>query len=278
VEDSTSRNTPHDVFTAMNNYFLLFFCASCVLSSMYIQELFMVAEHYRLGIGASSLLGIILPVYLLTYRFPSGVKQQLRLRKPRWPRLVLVAFAALSAVIVVDQIYVLTQHFSPVPEDYADAIRSLKPTNAIQFVVTLLGLCVFVPVAEEAVFRGLIQQVFTRNMGPILAIALSGAIFGAVHLNAHLLISITVFGWFLAWIYHATGNLTYTMVAHSIFNAVAFAQLVWIPETSAGDLPIYLQDIRIVVGATVIFIFLLFKMKEGGSETEPPYLDESPAE
>ncbi len=276
MEDSRQRNTPHDVFTAVNNYFLLFFCASCVLSSMYIQQLFLVAQHYRMGIGASALLGIILPVYLLTHRFPSGVRAQLRIGRPHLHRLVLVIVAALAAVVVVDQIYILTQHFSPVPEDYADAIRELRPTSTLQFIVTILGLSVLVPVAEEAIFRGLIQQVFSRNMGPILAIALAGATFGAVHLNAHLLISITVFGWFLGWMYHATGNLLYTIVAHGIFNTVALAQLIWVPESEVSDLPIYLQDVRIVVAATVIFIFLLFKMREGGPEMEPPYTRMSP--
>ncbi|HXV13101.1 MAG TPA: hypothetical protein VEC56_02750, partial [Candidatus Krumholzibacteria bacterium] len=72
-------------------------------------------------------------------------------------------------------------------------------------------------------------------------------------------------------IYHVTGNLAYTIVAHAIFNSVAFAQLAFQTEEQASQLPVYLSDVRIVVGALVIFIFLLFKTKEGGPETEPPY-------
>ena len=271
MEDTTQRNTPPDVFTAVNNYFLLFFCASCVLSSMYIQQLFSMVELYREGIGVSSLFGIILPVYLLTRRFPSGIRRQLRIARPRWPRLLLVIVATAGAVVLVDQIYVITQQLSPVPDNYAEAIRELKPNTPLEFAVTLAGLCLLVPLAEEVIFRGLIQQVFTRNMGPLVAVGLAGAIFGAVHLNAHLLISITVFGWYLGWVYYATGNLTYTIAAHAVFNTAALVQLTWSTEVAAGGLPIYLQDIRIVVGALVIFVFLLFKMKEGGSETEPPY-------
>lgn len=271
MEESTQRNTPPDVFTAVNNYFLLFFCASCVLSSMYIQQLFVLVEHYREGISVSSLLGIIVPVYLLTRRFPSGIRRQLRIAPPRWPRLLLIVVATAGAVVLVDQIYVITQQFNPVPDDYAEAIRELKPTTALEFAVTLVGLCLLVPVAEEVVFRGLIQQVFTRNMGALLAVGLAGAVFGAVHLNVHLLISLTVFGWFLGWVYHTTGNLSYTMVAHAVFNMVALAQLTWSTDAVAGGLPFYLQDTRVVVATLVIFVFLLFKMKEGGSETEPPY-------
>ncbi|MCI0451180.1 MAG: CPBP family intramembrane metalloprotease [Candidatus Latescibacteria bacterium] len=270
-QDQSNTSTPHDVFTAVNNYFLLFFCGSCVLSSMYIQQLFLVTGHHRLGIGVSALIGIILPAYLLLRRFPGGPRAQLRVARPRVHRMILVIVATCAAVVLIDQIYVLNQRFSPVPEDYADAIRDLKPVTALHFVVTFAGLCLLVPLAEEIVFRGLIQQVFVRNMGAVIAVLLAGATFGAVHLNAHLLVSITAFGFFLGYIYHVTGNLTYTIVAHAIFNTVAFAQLAFQTEEQASQLPVYLSDVRIVVGALVIFIFLLVKTKEGGPETEPPY-------
>jgi membrane protease YdiL (CAAX protease family) len=270
-QDRSNTSTPREVFTSVNNYVLLFFCASCVLSSMYIQQLFLVMGHHRLGIGASAVAGILVPAYLLLHRFPMGLRGQLRLTRPRVHRLILVMIATAAAVVLIDQIYVINQRFSPVPDDYADAIRELKPTTTFQFIVTFAGLCLLVPLAEEVVFRGLIQQVFTRNMSAVIGVVLAGATFGAVHLSAHLLVSITVFGCFLGYVYHVTGNLTYTIVAHAIFNTVAFAQLAFQSETEASSLPIYLTDVRIVVAALVFFIFLVFKIKEGGPETEPPY-------
>ncbi len=270
-QDRSNTSTPHDVFTTVNNYFLLFFCASCVLSSMYIQQLFLVAGQHRLGIGISALIGILLPSYLLLRRFQNGLRGQLRIARPRIHRMILVIIATCAAVVLIDQIYVLNQRFSPVPDDYAEAIRDLKPTNAMQFAVTFTGLCLLVPLAEEVVFRGLIQQVFARNMNAAIGVLLAGATFGAVHLNAHLLISIAAFGCFLGYIYHVTGNLTYTIIAHAIFNMVAFGQLAFQSEAEASALPVYLTDVRIVVASLVFFIFLLFKTKEGGPETEPPY-------
>jgi len=275
MEEREKSNTPHplqpiDLFSAVNNYFLLFFCASCVLSSIFIQQLFFLAGQYRVGIGVSSILGIIVPVYLLTRKFPPGFFGQIRLAKPRVHRLILVVVAACAAVVLVDEIYVINQHFSPVPEDYADAIRDLKPDGPLEFVVTLLGLCLLVPVSEEIVFRGMIQRIFARNMGAVVGVALAGAIFGAVHLNVHLLISITVFGWFLGFLYQATGNLLYPIVAHAVFNGVALTQLVTDSSVEGGNLPVYLRDVWVVVAALVIIVFLIAKIKEGGSESEPP--------
>ena len=165
--------------------------------------------------------------------------------------------------------YVINQHFTPVPEDYADQIRELKPQNALQLVVTILGLCFLVPVAEEMVFRGMIQRIFSRNMGPVVGVLLAGAIFGAVHLSPHLLISITCFGLFLGFLFESTGNLVYTMVAHAIFNTVALIQLTTDGSVESGNLPVYLRDVWMVVVALVLFIFLVRKIHEGGSETQP---------
>lgn len=272
MDEMHKGNTPdgQDLFTVVNNYFLLFFCISCVLSSMFIQQLFITVGQYRMGIGISSLFGIVVPIVLLTRKFPGGFSGQVRLSRPRPHRLILVVIAGFAAVVLVDQIYIINQHFSPVPEDYADQIRELKPHGVFQFMVTLVGLCVLVPIAEEIVFRGMIQRIFSRNMGPVAGVLLAGAIFGAVHLNAHLLISITVFGWFLGYLFESTGNLVYPIVAHAIFNGVALTQLVTDENVERGNLPLYLQDVWIVVVALVLFVFLMVKIKEGGSESEPP--------
>jgi len=278
MDPRDERNTdlePVDIFTVVNNYFLLFFSASCVLASLYLQQMFMMIHQYRIGISVSAILGIILPIYLLTRRFATGFRRQLRLARPRlWP-LVTIVLATLATVVIVDHIYLISQRFSPVPEYYTDSLRDLKPHDVWSFVLTFIGLCMMVPLAEEMVFRGVIQQIFSRNMGPVLGFLLAGLTFGAVHLNAHLLVSISFFGVFLGFVYYATGNLTYTIAAHSLFNGVALAQLTAMPVDAPYDLPFYMRDVRWFVVALVLLVFFIFKIKQGGSETEPPYETET---
>ena len=260
-----------DIFSTLNNYFLLFFCASCVVSGMYVQQLFLTMGQYRVGIGVSALLGMIAPMYLITRRFGGGIREQLRIAPPRVPQVVYLVLATLCAVVVVDQIYLITQQFSPAPDQYAESLTDLRPTSGMTFAITFVGLCVLVPVAEEMVFRGYVQQIFTRNMGGAAGFLLAGLVFGAVHLNAHLLVSISFFGVFLSFVYFATGNLTYTIVAHSLFNTVALLQLTFTPQTAEASLPFYLRDVRVLVFALVLLIYLLLKLKQGGPETEPPW-------
>lgn len=277
MEERPESNTDlksTDVFTAVNNYFLLLLCGSFVLSSMYVQQVFVYIGQYRLGVGVSALLAIILPLYILLRRVGPGFARQIRLAPPRAPRIVYTLLATLATVVIVDQIYLINQQFSPVPPEYVESLRDLRPSGGWSFVVIFAGLCVLVPIAEEMAFRGMIQQIFTRNMGGVAGFVMAGLVFGAVHLNAHLLISICFFGVFLSFIYYATGNLSYTIIAHALFNTTALLQLTFSGTSEAAELPFYLQDVRIFVVSAVLLVFFLFKIKQGGPETEPPYESE----
>ena len=53
-ESNTDLKTT-DVFTAVNNYLLLFLCASCLLASGYLQQMLMIMGLYSLGISVSAL-------------------------------------------------------------------------------------------------------------------------------------------------------------------------------------------------------------------------------
>ena len=274
MEDKPESNTDlksADVFTTVNNYLLLFFCASCLLSSMYLQQLFDLVGYYRAGVGVSALVAMVLPVFLLLRRVGDGFNRQVRLARPKPGRVVLVILATLATVVIVDQIYLITQRFIPVPEQYVESLKDLKPADGFSFGVIFVGLCLLVPVGEELIFRGLIQQIFTRNMGGVAGFLLAGLVFGAIHLNSHLLISISFFGVFLGFVYYATGNLVYSIIAHGLFNTVALIQLTASGTSDASGLPFYLRDVWIFVMSLVLLVYLLVKIKQGGSEVIPPY-------
>ncbi len=251
-----------NIFTAVNNYFLLFFSVACVMSSVYLQGLFFYFNQIRIGISVSAVVGIILPIYLITRRFPLGFRRQLRIHRPDFTRLLYVSAATLLTVVIIDFIYILSQKLFPVPSGFMESLEMLKPDGAFAFAVTFLGLCIVVPVAEEIVFRGLVQQVFSRNMNEVLAFIAAGLFFGVIHLNAHLLISICAYGIFLGFIFYATRNLTYTILSHAIFNTVSFIQLATTSPDHFGDPPFYIQDEWVIIASAILLAFLLRKLKK----------------
>ncbi|NIM19278.1 MAG: CPBP family intramembrane metalloprotease [Candidatus Latescibacteria bacterium] len=268
-ESNYELETP-DIFTVVNNYFLLFFGIACVMSSIYLQGLFVFLDQLRIGISVSSLVGIIIPMYLFFRRSPLGFKQQLRILPPKSTMGVYVILATIMSIVTIDFIYIISQRMFPVPTEFTESLKTLKPEGAGAVAITFLGLCVVVPFAEELVFRGLVQQVFTRNMDGVLAFIMAGLFFGVVHLSAHLLISVSLFGILLGFIFYATKNLTYTILSHAVFNAVSFIQLVTTPADHLDDPPFYIQDTRLLVASVVFLAFFLVKIKKGDTETETP--------
>ena len=259
------------LFNTGNPYFLLFFAVSCLFTSFFFQQILIIANQTRLSITLAPLVGILLPIYIITRRFPLGLPDQLRIRKPDVRLLLWVVLASLAIVIVVDYLYIFSQQVLPAPEGYIEGLKKIRPTNVWTAVGTFFGLCIVVPVAEEIIIRGIIQRVFARNMGGILAFLLAGMLFGIIHFNLHLLASMATFGIFLGFIFYATKNLTYAIVGHATLNCVAFVQLSMADEEDLGMAPFYLQEVWYLLAALALVGILLWQIKKGSpSDDEPP--------
>jgi membrane protease YdiL (CAAX protease family) len=222
-------------------------------------------HHFRAGLIVAPLLGIILPVYLLTRRFPTGFRKQLLIRRPELLSTLYVLVATSCVVVIVDYIYALSQKFMTPPADYVEGLKELKPDGAVAIGVTYAGICILVPLAEEIVFRGIVQRVFARNMGGALALVLAGTFFGVIHLTPQLLLSMIAFGIFLGYLYFVTSNLTYPILAHCALNTVSYVQLVVLPEDELASVPPYARDYWILALSVAVLAYLLGRMKKGAS-------------
>jgi membrane protease YdiL (CAAX protease family) len=259
------------LFEALNQYYLLFFAFSCILASVFLQEIFVSVRLLRLGIVVAPLVGIVLPVAIITRRFRGGFRSQLRIHKPRLATTTLVFAATLTMVVVVDHVYIISQQFMPAPDSYIDGLKALKPTGIWSAIATFVGLCVVVPFSEEVVFRGLIQRVFSVNMNGIVALLIAGVFSGVIHLSPQLLLSMTCFGIFLGFVFFATGNLTYTIFSHAVLNTVAFIQLTLASVEEMSTTPFYVQDWWYLPVAVVIVLVFLREIKRGATRSAPPF-------
>jgi len=166
-------------------------------------------------------------------------------------------------IVIVDFIYSLTQKWMSIPEDYVASLKELRPSGLLSTVLAFLGICVLAPISEEIVFRGMVQRVFARNMGGVLALFLAGIFFGAIHLTPQLLLSMIAFGIFLGFLFYATWNLTYTILAHSILNTVSYVQLLTLPENELASSPPYADNYWVLLASALLLAYLLTRIKKG---------------
>jgi membrane protease YdiL (CAAX protease family) len=101
-------------------------------------------------------------------------------------------------------------------------------------------------IGEELMFRGLIQNGLSdwlvrgvlsagwgETTGPWIGCAVAALVFGLLHaITPTYAVLATLIGFFLGWLYLATGNLLVPIVAHGLYDAIALAWLLWRRRTS----------------------------------------------
>lgn len=99
-------------------------------------------------------------------------------------------------------------------------------------VATAVAAVIAAPVVEELVFRGLVLRGLLSRLGPVLAVALQGALFGVAHVdpvrgvgNVGLAIVLSGVGMALGTAAYLTRRLGPAVIAHAIFNGVVVAIL-----------------------------------------------------
>jgi membrane protease YdiL (CAAX protease family) len=107
-----------------------------------------------------------------------------------------------------------------------ESVSDLEADRAY-LIATAITAVVAAPIIEEVVFRGLVLRGFLSRMGPALAIALQGVLFGVAHVdpvrgigNIGLAIVLSGVGVAFGAAAFLTRRLGPTVIAHAIFNGV----------------------------------------------------------
>jgi membrane protease YdiL (CAAX protease family) len=87
------------------------------------------------------------------------------------------------------------------------------------------------PVAEEAVFRGIIYPAIKQFGYPRLALWGTSLLFAAVHMNLVTFVPLATLAVVLTMLYERTDNLLAPITAHVLFNALNFATLLVLQQT-----------------------------------------------
>ena len=103
----------------------------------------------------------------------------------------------------------------PLPGDLTETVLQRL---AGFFIVVLLA-----PFAEEVFFRGFLFPTFANRWGFLAGAIISSVLFGISHVAPGSIVPAFMSGMLFAWLYHRTGSLWNTTIAHGAQNALAFA-------------------------------------------------------
>ncbi len=128
---------------------------------------------------------------------------------------------------IADHVHNFNQRFN------APGQRITGASHGLGYALVVLCTVVGAPFFEELFFRGLLLRALARLfgtigrwVGPALAIAVSGILFGLAHAESLQLLGLAIFGVILGFVSYRTGRLGMNMVAHATFNGMALLAVV----------------------------------------------------
>lgn len=175
------------------------------------------AERLLAGAPAVALLAnvFVVAVLLLWFRLrhkPLGKAAGLR-RCSGWTA-AFSAFAALGLFVVIDLALAL------LPEAWLAAYNADMALVASTGLLTALSIVVIGPLAEELVFRGIIQTRLLRAMPTWTAVVLQAVLFGIIHGTPIQIVYALLLGLALGFLRSRTGSILPGFAAHAAFNAM----------------------------------------------------------
>lgn len=172
---------------------------------------------------------LILVFGLLLWRALPAHERRLAVERPARPVRTVLLGAAWGVVLLIGVASIVAVG-AELDEGVAEELEDAPEIGTAPWQLVLVGVAVVVlaPLGEELVYRGLLLRALARRMRFGIAAVISGALFGASHLDAYAiwprLVGLVLVGVGLAWLYRRLGYWA-AVSAHAVVNIVAFTSL-----------------------------------------------------
>ena len=136
----------------------------------------------------------------------------------------------------------------------------------------LLVIAILPAIGEELVFRGLIQrEMFLASKNMHLSIWFTAFVFSAFHMQFYGLVPRMLLGALFGYLYHWSGSLTISILAHFVNNGFAIVGL-YLYQHKQIEFNIESNESLpwpYVVGSAIVTVLLLFYFKKYSQEHKP---------
>jgi membrane protease YdiL (CAAX protease family) len=138
-----------------------------------------------------------------------------------------VALGILASVPMLGGLaWILRTSWRPARDLVALVTEELGPLLAGRSMIQLGFLAALAGVAEEILFRGVVQVALARHLGEPMALLIASAVFGLAHFASRTYAILAgVVGLYLGAVFLVSGNLLAPILAHAIYDLIALLEL-----------------------------------------------------
>lgn len=163
-------------------------------------------------------------LYAISRRTATGFADLVGLRPGAWRPVIVLGiivgvlgrFAAALWGILIEIIGV------ELPGEVGDPMQ-LLPQGAIGMTFIVLTTVVLAPLAEEAIFRGVLLPSLHDRWGRAAAMSVSSVVFAATHVVPITIPPLFAFALMLSWVFVRSRTLWTAIIAHAVFNGLGLA-------------------------------------------------------
>lgn len=150
------------------------------------------------------------------------LRQSVGLQRPRLLHVALAVLLVLATGPLADALAVTVQRAFPrATIGTLDMIAGAVRGPGLTPVLVALAVAFAPAVAEELLFRGLLQPALVKRVGPALGVALASLIFGAIHVDPPQATGAALIGLVLGYVSYRSGSLWPAMAAHAANNGLS---------------------------------------------------------
>ncbi|MHB8078927.1 MAG: CPBP family intramembrane glutamic endopeptidase [Candidatus Krumholzibacteriia bacterium] len=217
---------PADLWTAWSSAQLLAWAGACLLGDTAVQSaVYALSGDLFLPVAAGGLLGIVLPTWLVARTHGTGLARDFGFTRPRAGILLWTAVAVAGSMAPTAMLAALSARLRPAPPEWEALFAAHLPRSAPAVGGAFLAVAVAVPLAEELLFRGLLQRLAARHWGDVAGIVVGALLFAILHLEPWYLFGLFGVGLLLGYVWAVTRSLTACAVAHGLHNAAALTMM-----------------------------------------------------
>ncbi len=244
------------------------FSVAIVLVCFVLGQLLAVVFSVVTGIGYSLapafLLGEVVPLLLIVRLVSPSVRATLRLYPVRLAPVAFAVFACLSFMLLQYNVAGLVDRVFPMPDWFQEFLVDLTRVRTVQeFLRVASGVIVAAAVAEELLFRGLLQGSLEHRLGRWRGIAICSLIFAVLH-DPWRLVPVFFIGGLLGYLVSRGGSLYYGMVAHAVMNTTSVVGGNLFGTEKGGE--VFLPFILLPIAALVFVVSILGFVRSAGPD------------
>lgn len=203
-----------------------------------------------------AVLGVGLPVAQLRRAGLVEAGRDLGLDRPDAATVALVVVMAIAALVPTSLLAELTVRLHPVDPEWAALYDEHLPRGVAAVVLAYVTVVVAAPLAEEIIFRALLQRLAASLWGGVPGLVVAALAFGLVHGEPWYLLGLIGVGIVLGTVWLATGSLTACWIAHAVHNGVSLTWLLAQGTVTAGPAHVTAADWALGAGSALVLLLV----------------------